>query len=246
MDITHFLQMFEQTPLALHQDYLCSVLRPAIDIIRCDSGINLAGSRYGGSPDLPERFEWPTHHLGLYRFLGQFNFAEIPHVNANLPERGLLSLFVADDPDGESDLFWGEPGYIHAEFFTDITRLVPNVPPDSVARGSSSTITFRQTFDLPFDEYQVDEWPFQTDELCASYGDLRNALHQSDDYLLGYPSHCTLAYDPTPGAEWISLFTANSDDELAWDWHDGDKLTIFIEIERLKKHDFSNLRSDAG
>ena len=214
MDITNFLQMFERTPIALHQDYLCRLLRTTIDIIRSDSGISLGGSRYGGSPDLPEGFEWPTHHLGLYRFLGQFNFAEIPQVNAGLPECGLLSLFVADDPDGESDLFWGDPGYIHAEFFTDITKLVPNVSPDSVARGS--------------------------------YSDLRNSLHQSDDYLLGYPSHCSLAYDPTPGAEWISLFTANSDDELEWSWHDGDKLMIFIEIERLKKHDFSNLRSDAG
>ncbi|MEH1829772.1 MAG: DUF1963 domain-containing protein [Nostoc sp.] len=92
MDVKNFLQMFEQTPIALHQDYLCRVLRPAIEIIRSDSEMDLVRSRYGGSPDLPEGFEWPTHQLGFYRFLGQFNFAEIPVVNASLPDCG-LSLF---------------------------------------------------------------------------------------------------------------------------------------------------------
>jgi uncharacterized protein YwqG len=246
MDIANFLQILEQTPIALHKDYLCRVLRTAIEIIRTDSEISLLGSRYGGSPDLPEGFEWPNHQLGLYRFLGQFNFAEIPKVNAGFPESGLLSLFVADDTDTESGLFWGDPGYIHAEFFSDITKLVPHIPPDSVAGGSSCTIAFRQTLDLPFDEYQLNECPFQLDKLSESYEYLRNALHQSDDYLLGYPSHYSLGYDPTPGAEWISLLTVNSDEESDWHWHDNDKLMIFIETERLKKHDFSNLRSDAG
>ncbi|MHC5609516.1 MAG: hypothetical protein ACYTXA_00355 [Nostoc sp.] len=52
MDVAKFLQMFERTAIALHQDYLCRVLRTAIEIMRSDSEINLAGSRYGGSPGL--------------------------------------------------------------------------------------------------------------------------------------------------------------------------------------------------
>jgi uncharacterized protein YwqG len=246
MDLNRFLQLLEQSPIANQQEYLQRHLRPAIDILRSSAANRLGSSRYNGSPDLPAGFEWPMHHLGPYRFLAQLNFAEIHDINAGLPNHGLLSLFVADDPTGEFEFCWGEPGYIHAEFFSEPTALVTTQPPDAMAFGSSWPICYRSTLDLPFDQDQADVWPFTTDELLAQYDSLRNALHESEDYLLGYPSHCSLAYNPTPGPEWISLFTAHSDDALEWCWHDGDKLMIFIERERLQQCDFANLRSDAG
>jgi uncharacterized protein YwqG len=246
MDLSRFSQMVEQSPIANQQEYLQRHLRPAIDILRLDAAMRIGGSHYGGSPDWPVGFAWPMHHLGPYRFLAQLNFAEIPNINVGLPKHGLLSLFVADDPTGESEFFWGDPGYVHAEFFSEPIGLVRTPPPAAMAFGSSWPIRYRSTVDLPFDQDQVDVWPFATDELLAQYNSLRQALHESEDYLLGYPSHCSLAYDPTPGLEWIALFTADSDDALEWCWHDGDKLMIFIERERLQQCDFSNLRSDAG
>jgi Domain of unknown function (DUF1963) len=246
MDLSRFSQIVEQSPIANQQEYLQRHLRPVIDILRSDAAIRLGGSRYNGSPDLPAGFEWPMHHLGPYRFLAQLNFAEIPNIDVGLPKHGLLSLFVADDPMGEFEFFWGDPGYVHAEFFSEATELVTTQPPDAMTFGSSWPIRYRSTLDLPFDQDQVDVWPFTTDELLAHYDSLRNVLHESEDYLLGYPSHCSLVYNPTPGPEWISLFTADSDDALEWCWHDGDKLMIFIERKRLQQCDFSNLRSDAG
>ena len=53
-------------------------------------------------------------------------------------------------------------------------------------------------------------------------------------------------YDPTPGAEWISLLTVGSLDEFEWCWHDGDTLMVFIEPAKLEQKDFSHLKSDAG
>jgi hypothetical protein len=71
-------------------------------------------------------------------------------------------------------------------------------------------------------------------------------LHPSERYLLGYPFNMTLAYDPTPGADWRSLLTVSSDDDLEWHWHDGDWLVTFIEEQRLRAGDFSQIRADAG
>ncbi|MGL4422095.1 MAG: hypothetical protein ACRCZF_15615 [Gemmataceae bacterium] len=42
------------------------------------------------------------------------------------------------------------------------------------------------------------------------------------------------------------MLTLNSDDDLEWSWHDGDWLMTFIEEQRLRAGDFSQIRSDAG
>jgi len=64
--------------------------------------------------------------------------------------------------------------------------------------------------------------------------------------MLGYPSHYSLMYDPTPGEDWVSLITLASYDEFEWCWHDADKLMVFIEKSKLEAKDFSNLKADAG
>ena len=66
------------------------------------------------------------------------------------------------------------------------------------------------------------------------------------DYLLGYPSHYSLGYNPTPGPEWEALLTLHSHDDLDWQWGDADKLMVFIETHRLAACDFSQLKVDAG
>ncbi|MBK6691765.1 MAG: DUF1963 domain-containing protein [Myxococcales bacterium] len=75
---------------------------------------------------------------------------------------------------------------------------------------------------------------------------LRPPRCRHTDHLLGYPSHYSLGYDPTPGPEWVSLLTLHSHDALEWCWQDGNKLMVFIERERLAARDFSALKCDAG
>jgi len=247
MNRNNFLEMIEQSNIANHKEYLSQVLRPAIDILKNkDAEPRLGCSRFGGAPDLPVGSEWPTYEKKPYRFLGQINFTEIASTERGLPSKGLLSLFVADDNDDDDDEYLEafEDGYIHGIYIPETTNLETIMPPHSNI-GKTTVIEFFPTIDIPYDEYQLKGWPF--DEVQSDiYTEIRDSLHKSSDYLLGYPSHHTLAYDPTPGAEWISLLTVDSDDSLEWCWHDGDKLMIFIETERLKNLDFSRLRSDAG
>ncbi|MBH5319399.1 DUF1963 domain-containing protein [Paenibacillus sp. GSMTC-2017] len=246
MNSNHFLETIEQSNLASHKEYLRQVVRPAIDILKKnDAEVRMGCSRFGGAPDLPVGSEWPTYETNPYRFLGQINFAETAFAEASLPSKGLLSLFVADyNSDGDSFLEAFENGYIHAIYIPEPMDLVTISPPQSDI-SKTTVIEFFPTMDIPYDEYQVKDWPFE-EEQNDTYTEIRDSLHKSSDYLLGYPSHCSLAYDPSPGAGWISMLTIDSNDDLEWCWHDGDKLMIFIETERLKNLDFSALKSDAG
>ena len=96
--------------------------------------------------------------------------------------------------------------------------------------------------EIPRHEDLRTDWPFDRD---AVY-ELTDALEPISEYMLGYPSFTSLAYDPTPEGDWISLLTVHSLDEFDWCWHDGDKLMVFIESAKLADRNFGNLKSDAG
>ena len=253
--IDDFVKMIGKSKIASHNDFLMKHLGPAVEIILNKNAKTYLGcSHFGGTPDLPIGTKFPTYKKNKkvypYRFIGQINFSDIPPTETDIPKKGLLSLFVADYIDDDS-LWWGEKGYVHAIYTTDLTNLENISSPHGYpfTDTNSVLIEFRPTFDFPFDEYQVKDFPvdsvnYGTDEY-DEYHKIRNSLH-GENYLLGYPSHCSLAYNPTPKGDWISLLTLNSDDNFKWCWHDGDYLMVFIKKEDLKKLNFSNLASDAG
>jgi uncharacterized protein YwqG len=244
MNLVDFELQVASSPLAAHRHRLRELLRPACDILKGNPDPGVGRSRLGGAPDRPRGSKWPQHRLGPHRFLGQINFEELTSTDSGLPANGLLQLFVAYDPDG--NFFWGDNGYIHAEYYApgDVA-LTPCTPPEAVSFEGHAGVAFRPTLDLPYDEFQHKDWVLN-DDLSEAYTALRESLHQSEDYLLGYPSHYSLAYDPTPGPGWVSLITLASDEDLELFWHDDDKLMVFIERTRLAARDFSNLRADAG
>ena len=229
-----------------HHEYLLSVARPSIEIITVEAPITKGCSKFGGSPDLPPAFSWPHHERGPYRFIGQVNLAAIPKGPHGLPDGGLLVFFCAHDEDGESS--WWEPGYVRAYLFDTVEALQSVEPPAAVRLGSTSTLAFHLGADVPpwpCSDSDAKQWPIRESQRDA-YRDLRCRLHHSGRYLLGYPFTTTLAYDPTPGPEWCSLLTLSSDDEVDWCWHDGDWLVTFIEAQRMRAGDFSQVKADAG
>jgi len=232
--------------LGEHREHLLGIARPSVEIITADAPVTDGCSKFGGSPDLPTDFQWPHHKLGPYRFIGQFNLADIPKGPHGLPVGGLLSFFYAHDENGES--FWGDPDYVRVYRFDNVGVLKPVKPPATVRLGSTSTLTFHFGTDVPpwpWDDSAAKKWPISECQRDA-YWELRLRLHPSRRYLLGYPFNTTLAYDPTPGPEWRSLLTLSSDDELKWCWHDGDWLVTFVEEQRLHAGDFSQVKADAG
>lgn len=247
MRLSDLKQRLRDSKFAEHADYLVGRARPCIDIVMSDDDRLPSMSKFAGSPDLPPGAPWPeSPENGPYRFIAQIDCSELPPLEGGLPTAGLLSLFVGVDSD-DGKFFWRSPGYIKAFLFSPHTRLTAVAPPDPRDRTRSRTIRFHAGIDIPFDRYQVSDWPFGHDyDRLVEYHDLRASLHVSPHYLLGYPAHDSLGYDPTPGADWQSLLTLDSDDDLEWQWHDADKLMVFIERARLAKQDFSALASDAG
>jgi uncharacterized protein YwqG len=264
MNIVDLIKEVEASKIAKNKEFIIRRVRPAVDIIKKDNATSfLACSRFGGMPDLPVGTKWPVYEDDdgnpiPYQFLGQINFADIQPTNNGLPTSGLLCLFVAEGK------FWQDDGYINAIYISDLTNLetakLPSIPNECKFDGELTPLSyyfrsnkktfvleFTPTLDMPQDEYQVDDFPpFKYgEEDYNNYQNIRNSLH-SDKYLLGYPTHCSLAYDPTPGPEWICFLCVDSDNDFEWCWHDGDRLFVFIEKEKLKELDFKNLKSDAG
>ena len=224
--------------LSPHKEFLKRLAISSVDIkITLDEPAD-AESRFSGIPMVPDGFSWPVHPDGEYRFLGQINFSEILNRPAELPSFGLLSLFYAYNQ--EQSIFWGDDGYIIGYYWPRIEKLslslhIANVSP-------ARKIVLVGGVEIPRDEIIMGASPlgkYALDDLC-------DVVNECRDYMLGYPSSCTLCYDPTPEGDWISLLTLSSYDEFDWCWHDGDRLMVFIERERLAMQDFSYLKADAG
>lgn len=82
------------------QEAFVSLLRPAITlkVNRAeDSGLPIGCSKFGGAPDLPLKFEWPSWDNKPLDFLAQINLQQIaPYdVESIFPNNGLLSFFVS-------------------------------------------------------------------------------------------------------------------------------------------------------
>lgn len=231
----------QDSNLAPHSDWVLSLSKPCIDIQITDLPVLAHNSRFGGQPFVPDDFIYPKHELGQYEFLGQINFSEIePTPHSVLPKEGLLSLFYAFDEEGE--VFWRDDDYIIAYYWQNFDDFSLIMPPLSPLTCLAKTITFNHGVSIPRDEYMREDWPFA----AGIYTDFIESLELSEDYLLGYPSHYSLGYNPTPAIDWMSLITITSHDAFNWCWHDADKLMVFIQKAKLAKQDFSKLQADAG
>ncbi len=248
-DIDAIERISKLPPLAGHADYLRRIAKPCVSIALGDAAPQPSDSRFGGHPFVPQDFRWPSHDIGVYRFLGQIDFddvaAAIDGALDPLPASGLLSLFYAEDEDGE--VFWGDDDYVIGFYWPNTEGYAIQRAPQGRA-PKAKALTFARGLDLPRHIELRKDWPFEDQEeaLECLAAEAQEILGTGDDYLLGYPSFNTLAYDPTPGETWMSLLTLQSHERLDWCWHDGDTLMIFIEADKLRALDFHHLKTDAG
>lgn len=240
MNINKLNELFHHHPHFKRDEWL-KIAHPNINM-RFDDELPLHHqSRVGGQAFVPKDFIYPTHENAVYRFLLQINFDEIKSDIDILPKTGLLSLFYVDDETGETECF--DDGYILGYYwqnYQDFVRMTPEDLYHDVLQAKK--IIFENGIDLPLNRYFEINYPQNKDEfidVAYEYDDFFN------DKLLGYPLHSTLGYDPTPEG-FMPLLNLQTHKELNWFWGDGDRLSIFIEPEKLRQYDFSHLKADAG
>jgi uncharacterized protein YwqG len=88
---------FSRAGLSHHADALLHIARFAtrIQAIPCDmQQVPTGASRFGGDPDLPPDFEWPSYEGKAHEFLAQIDLSSLPRPLSNeLPESGWLVFF---------------------------------------------------------------------------------------------------------------------------------------------------------
>lgn len=109
-------------------DYICGQAAPCVrfrDLGQWDDA-PIGSTRFGGDPDLPSGFSWPTdpdakENENALLFIGQLNLEELPlWRGCPLPKRGLLSIFLG---------IRGFQGDACVIYFRPTTRLVRQATP---------------------------------------------------------------------------------------------------------------------
>lgn len=246
MDIRDFNEIIIEGKYDLDQkeDYLRSVMLPAIIIEQATVFDGKGISKYGGNPLVPDNFEWPKHEFGDYKFIAQFHLSEIPHGENQLPKKGLLSIFTAYDE--ENTMAWTDDNYAKVFYFEDVENLKPYDNPNFPDKYSLDVV-FKQEVDIPF---KPELYPTkglnkkQMNYVCTKV--LERTDKRYDSYLLGYPYYNSLDADPRENDNWTTLLTLRYQSGFGLYWNDRGYLMLFIEKEKLAKGDFSNIKSNAG
>ena len=225
-------------------DYLRSIMLPAIKIEQATVFDVKGLSKYGGNPLVPENFEWPRHKFGDYRFIAQFNLSELPPGENQLPKKGLLSIFVAYNE--ENTMAWTDDNYAKVFYFENIEDLKAYDNPNFPDKYSLDVI-FKQEVDIPFkpELYRTKGLnKRQVNYVCTKV--LEQTDKKYDSYLLGYPYYNSLKAYPRENENWTSLLTLRYQSGFGLYWNGRGYLMLFIEKEKLAKRDFSNVKSNAG
>ncbi len=262
MTIQEFEKLIEENNLTDCKEMLMNQFRPAIDILPYRGEVKLGQSHFGGAPDLPQGTAWPTYKGVPYIFVGQINFAELPHIDV-LPKVGLLSVFVThfDYETRVDEVEWhGDDGYAHLIYTPNTDALAMLPIPDNTISSSSVPVKFSLTGDiaangLPFNPHITNgEQEIQIQNLrkilhpgiksllesMANHELYYKTLEGKRHRLMGYFESCQIdAIDPGPEG-YIPLFIVDTCHVLGWSWGDGNMMCISIQEDRLKNADFSS------
>jgi len=114
------------------------------------ANLPLGASRFGGSPDVPRGFAWPTHRERPLTFLAQLDLSELGAVA--LPQTGWLLFFydVAEQPMGFDPIHQGGAKVVYVDASRNDLRRVEH--PDVTHAGGPyepCSLGFTPTVDLP-------------------------------------------------------------------------------------------------
>jgi uncharacterized protein (TIGR02996 family) len=253
------LQGILEAELVGARELVLKLARPMVTIATKkvkESAISVGDSKFGGLPDLPKGIEWPKCDQGPLAFLGQIALRDLQGTQAAhvLPKDGVLSFFAYDNDGAQPGNFQPEEGVTQVFYTADAKQLIRREPPKDFDETGyeilpTCRLSFCESWDLP--EYG-DKYPSTNAKDMKKLakadpdhqlGEIRWKCRPDGHYcnhLLGYSCHFRTD-DPSPGADWSPLLCLGSDDNLNWNWCDGEHLAIFVHEQDLRKGKFTRI-----
>ena len=225
-----------------------SLLRPAIRFaLKTTKSVKGVTTRFGGDPDVPAKFAWPSVDGIPLAFVAQYRFDELSKLDLErkLPKRGLLSIFAQLVPED------GYGSNVRAFVFDpkSVVRLPsPHEDDDRPSKQATVTASVKLTLPSP-DEAVVGALRLNGDER-SSYHDnvwlVTCAMRDNPSLpgahrLLGWPDG--LIAGPKG---WELLAQIDSDDRLGLELGDVETLRIEISTAKLARADFGKVSADIG
>jgi uncharacterized protein (TIGR02996 family) len=245
--------------LAKVKDSVLKVARPMVTITTKrveDKLIRIGDSKFGGLPDLPADVAWPVCEEGRLAFLGQMALADLASTQAgrHVPRNGVLSFFAYDHDGYQPGNFHPETGVTQVIYTAATAKLVRRQPPEGDEAKDCEVLpacrlTMCEALDLPSHgdrlpkAYAKDMKKLQTSDTKDGLWRIRSRFRPDGHFghhLLGYSCHFRTD-DPSPGPDWPHLLCLDSDDNMHWNWCDGEHLAVFVQEGDLRNCTFARV-----
>lgn len=237
----------EELGLTQYQEQIFQALTPALKIqLQPDESVSVGSSKFGGRPDVPPDFVYPTSADGKPQtFLAQYRLEDLAKFSLakDLPKTGMLYFFHVEHPEqeGEEDSFrllswqceW--EGWAVIYWDGDDAQLRPSEQ-KTYYTYPEAAIRFQERWSGSLYDLEVDDPIFSRLEKlqakhCIGLG------HQ----LLGKPAaqQPWSFVDEEKVDDLILLLQLDHEPKLQMEWGDGGTLYFLIDPTDLKKRHFS-------
>jgi len=231
------------------EEYLDRVAQRAVLLLPTrvkEKSLAVGATKLGGHPDLPAATKWPRVKKQPLTFLAQIDLAEVAPLlpEGVLPPKGLLSFFLANDPDGRVD-YCDKAKVVFTEAGAELTRReVPEDFYDVIFQAAKVALHPTVTLPDPTNKHLTkvlrgkkrDRYEDEVYRACDAASPL---LPQ----LLGYRRHGWDAAAPGTSEMVLQL---PGDTQTDMEFGDVEVLGIYIAAKRLAAGDFSRVRPRLG
>ena len=252
------LQKLREGKLDSQAAAICALARPALKLtpVETEDEVPVGATKFGGKPDLDDATDWPEYDGKLHTFIGQFRLEDLQETQVSrlLPQSGLLSFFVFDDPiETGQPAAEGAKGAWRVIYTADTSRLRRCDPPKEFDEGNrlapECLLLMEETLDLPnVNTYDLDRSYGDRFIACRRARSLGLNQEQGDAYeevlesllpereqrshLLGW-SHPQVAADDPVEEDFRHFLTVASEESLEWCWADGHQLFFSLKPDDL-------------